>query len=79
MKLYKVETTQIQISLNSKFYESLKNFILLLYVLFVFILIGIIVIEIKHMYNIDIFPNIDTPFDNVYYDKLPSCIDKINY
>jgi hypothetical protein len=25
------------------------------------------VIELKHIFQVDIFPGIDTPFDNAYY------------
>jgi hypothetical protein len=37
------------------------------YLVLVLVLVCITVIELKHTYQIDIFPGIDTPFDNVYY------------
>lgn len=60
------------------FYESVKNIVLSIYLSIIFLLIGIIVIEVKHVYNIDIFLGIDTPFDNVYYEVLPGIIDGLN-
>lgn len=55
----------------SLFFNSLKNDLILLmkfsYLVLVLVILVIAVIEVKHTFNIDLFPGIDTPFDNVYY------------
>ena len=79
MRFYKLSDTPNLIPLSNNFFDALKNVVLLVYLFLIVIMIGVIVIEVKHMYNIDIFPGIDTPFDNVYYQSLPSSIDNINY
>jgi len=79
MRFYKLSDTPNLIPLSNNFFDSLKNAILLVYLFLITILIGIILIEIKHIYSIDIFPGIDTPFDNVYYQSIPASIDNINY
>jgi len=53
--------------LKNKFNELL-NFLKYLYVVFILTLTLFVVIEIKHIYSIDVFPFIDTPIDNIYYD-----------
>lgn len=40
------------------------------YLCLVAVLLCVAVIEIKHIYQIDIFPSIDTPFDNLYYQHI---------
>jgi hypothetical protein len=47
---------------------SLDSLAVRLYLILITLLTVIVIIELKHMYNIDIFPNLDTPFDNVYFD-----------
>jgi len=79
MRFYKSNDTLNVIPLSNNFFDSLKNAVLLVYLFLITILIGVILIEVKHIYNIDIFPGIDTPFDNVYYQSLPTSIDNINY
>ncbi len=37
------------------------------YLAVVMILLLCAVVELKHIYNIDIFPGIDTPIDNAYF------------
>jgi len=53
--------------LKNKFNELL-DFLKYLYVVFILTLTLFVVIEIKHIYSIDVFPFIDTPIDNIYYD-----------
>jgi len=53
--------------LKNKFNELLA-FLKYLYVVFILTLTLFVVIEIKHIYSIDVFPFIDTPIDNIYYD-----------
>jgi hypothetical protein len=72
MRFYKLSDTSKLIPFSNNFFDALKNVVLLVYLFLIVIMIGVIVIEVKHMYNIDIFPGIDTPFDNVYYQSLPS-------
>ena len=37
------------------------------YLLVIAIITLFMILEIKHEYNIDIFPNFNTPFDDVYF------------
>jgi hypothetical protein len=37
------------------------------YLAIVMVLLLIVVVEIKNIYQIDIFPGIDTPIDNAYF------------
>ncbi len=37
------------------------------YLMLVLVLLLCAVVELKHIFNIDIFPGIDTPIDNAYY------------
>jgi len=53
--------------LKNKFNELL-DFLKYLYVVFILTLTLFVVIEIKHIYSIDVFPFVDTPIDNIYYD-----------
>jgi len=53
--------------LKNKFNELL-TFLKYLYVVFILTLTLFVVIEIKHIYSIDVFPFVDTPIDNIYYD-----------
>jgi hypothetical protein len=53
--------------LKNKFNELLA-FLKYLYVVFILTLTLFVVIEIKHIYSIDVFPFVDTPIDNIYYD-----------
>lgn len=43
------------------------DFAKFLYAVLVLALLLVAVIELKHMFNVDIFPGVDTPFDNVYF------------
>ena len=54
-------------SLKSKLRE-LINFLKYLYIVFIFILLFITIIELKRFYQIDLFPYVDTPIDNMYYE-----------
>jgi hypothetical protein len=47
--------------------KELVDFAKYLYVVTVLVLLVVAVLEIKRMYQIDLFPGIDTPFDNVYF------------
>jgi hypothetical protein len=53
--------------LKNKFNELLA-FLKYLYVVFILTLTLFVIIEIKHIYSIDVFPFVDTPIDNIYYD-----------
>ncbi|MFN4082819.1 MAG: hypothetical protein ACK4K9_04245 [Bacteroidia bacterium] len=47
--------------------KQIIDFVKFTYLVAVLVLLVVAVIEIKHIYNVDIFPGIDTPFDNLYY------------
>ena len=47
--------------------KEIMNFAKYLYVVSVMVLLLCAVIELKHIFQVDIFPGIDTPFDNAYY------------
>ena len=47
--------------------KELVDFAKYLYVVTVLVLLVVAVLEIKRMYQIDLFPGIDTPFDKVYF------------
>lgn len=47
--------------------KELVDFAKYLYVMAVLVLLVVAVLEIKRMYQIDLFPGIDTPFDNIYF------------
>ncbi|MBC7381387.1 MAG: hypothetical protein H7296_00140 [Bacteroidia bacterium] len=47
--------------------KQLLDFAKFSYLAIVMILLLCTVIELKHIFNVDIFPGIDTPFDNAYY------------
>ncbi len=47
--------------------KELVDFAKYLYVVAVLVLLVVAILEIKRMYQIDLFPGIDTPFDNVYF------------
>jgi len=49
----------------SKFKNSMTDFLKILYVGFVLILLLAVLVELKGIFNVDIFPGIDTPFDNI--------------
>jgi hypothetical protein len=51
----------------SLMYQEAIRLIKYTYLVLVLVMICITIIELKHTYQIDIFPGIDTPFDNVYY------------
>ena len=46
---------------------ELINFAKYSYLAMVMVLLLIAVVELKHIFQIDIFPGIDTPIDNAYY------------
>lgn len=48
-------------SLNTKLFS-------ILYLTFIMVLLLCIVIELKSTYQIDLFPGLDTPFDNWYFN-----------
>lgn len=45
--------------------NSLIDFFKYLYIILVFILLIVVVLELKTYFNIDVFPGVDTPFDNI--------------
>ena len=47
--------------------QQLIDFAKFSYIAVVMILLLCAVVELKHIYNVDIFPGIDTPFDNAYF------------
>lgn len=47
--------------------KSLLDFARFSYLALVLVLLLIAVVELKHMYQIDLFPGIDTPIDNAYF------------
>lgn len=47
--------------------KELISFAKYLYLVSVLVLLVCAVIELKHMFQVDLFPGVDTPFDNVYY------------
>ena len=48
--------------------QEIVNFLKYLYIVFILTLIVIVAIELKHIYQIDLFPLVDTPIDNIYYE-----------
>jgi hypothetical protein len=48
--------------------QEIINFLKYLYIVFILALIVIVAIELKHIYQIDLFPLVDTPIDNIYYE-----------
>ena len=63
--------------LQNKFNEVL-SFLKYVYLIIVFTLTLYVVMELKHIYEIDIFPGIDTPFDNVYYKEINPLFDEFS-
>lgn len=53
--------------LKNKF-DELLTFLKYLYVVSILTLTLFVIIEVKHIYSIDVFPFVDTPIDNIYYD-----------
>lgn len=51
----------------NKFKQHVIDFAKFSYVIAVLALLIVAVIELKHIYQVDLFPGIDTPFDNMYY------------
>ena len=49
-----------KIELNMKVFS-------ILYLLVIAIITLFMILEVKHEYNIDIFPNFNTPFEDVYF------------
>lgn len=47
---------------------EVQFFLKFTYLVSVLLLSAFAIIEIKAMYNLDLFPNIDTPFDNMYFE-----------
>jgi hypothetical protein len=59
-----------QRKLNYQIHRSAKNlldFAKFSYLAIVLVLLLIAVVELKNMYQIDLFPGIDTPIDNAYF------------
>ena len=54
--------------------QEIVNFLKYLYIVFILVLIVIVVIELKHIYQIDLFPFVDTPVDNIYYEIKDDCL-----
>jgi hypothetical protein len=53
--------------------QEIINFLKYLYIVFILALIVIVAIELKHIYQIDLFPFVDTPVDNIYYEIKDDC------
>lgn len=51
----------------NKFKQHVIDFAKFSYVIAVLALLIVAVIELKHIYQVDLFPGVDTPFDNLYY------------
>ncbi|GAB1448986.1 MAG: hypothetical protein LCH37_00110 [Bacteroidetes bacterium] len=47
--------------------KELISFAKYLYLVSVLVLLVCAVIELKHIFHVDLFPGVDTPIDNVYY------------
>jgi hypothetical protein len=47
--------------------KEIISFLKYLYIVFVFVLLLVLILELKSLYQIDIFPGVDTPIDNLYY------------
>lgn len=63
-------TITLSRKLNYQIRKSAKNlidFARFSYLAIVMVLLLIAVVELKHMYQIDLFPGIDTPIDNAYF------------
>jgi hypothetical protein len=54
--------------------QEIINFLKYLYIVFILALIVIVAIELKHIYQIDLFPFVDTPVDNIYYEIKDDCL-----
>ncbi|OYU94443.1 MAG: hypothetical protein CFE21_15660 [Bacteroidetes bacterium B1(2017)] len=63
-KFYKKESLKTKLA---RFIGEVILFLKVTYLTSVLILTCVCIIEVKHTYKIDIFPSIDTPFDNIYY------------
>jgi hypothetical protein len=48
--------------------REIISFLKYLYIVFIIVLILITTIELKRLYQIDVFPGVDTPIDNMYYE-----------
>lgn len=48
-------------------FSNVVSFIKYSYLVMVMLLLLCAVVELKHIFNIDLFPGIDTPIDNAYY------------
>ena len=47
--------------------RQVLDFMKFLYLVFILVLILCALVELKNMFNVDIFPGIDTPVDNLYF------------
>lgn len=52
--------------------SELIFFLKFAYLIAVLVLSIVAIIEIKNIFSIDIFPGLDTPFDNAYFDMKSS-------
>jgi hypothetical protein len=48
--------------------REIISFLKYLYIVFIIVLVLIATIELKRLYQIDVFPGVDTPIDNMYYE-----------
>jgi hypothetical protein len=51
----------------TKFIKELIDFAKYLYIVSILVLLLAAILEIKNIYQIDLIPGIDTPFDNIYF------------
>lgn len=69
-----VLSSRMKVGESKQNFNSLRNDMVLLinygYLLIIFMLFLIAIIEIKRAYNIDVLPGVDTPFDNLYYASI---------
>lgn len=52
--------------------ELLTQLVSVFYLCFILLLTACCILELKHTYQIDIFPFLDTPFDNFYFQIVQS-------
>jgi hypothetical protein len=52
---------------NEQFQHWLYRLKMMFYIGFLLVFLLVFIIEIKHVFNINIFPGYDGPIDNIYY------------
>lgn len=53
-----------------KLKNDLKFFMAYTYMVIIAVVFLIAIIEVKNMFQIDLFPGFDTPFDNIYFKEV---------